>query len=179
MHILVATDGTLPMEKTAEMVARLHEPGDLVTIVTAVEFPREFLKGVAKATGVSEVATFAHEAGAGVLGIAGGARAAEKMKTRLPEVSNEKHPLASYFADTARQRTDSLRFRLGELGVDAAAAWVSTENQTARTILSMAENNNADVLVIGSHGRGRFEGPLGSTVTKIVRRATMQVVIIK
>jgi nucleotide-binding universal stress UspA family protein len=179
MHIFIATDGSLDVDKTATMVARLHEPGDDVSIVTAIQFPREFLSGIAKATGVSEVAKFAHEAGAGVLGIAGGAKAAEKMSSRLATPPQEQHPLNTYFSDTARQRTDGLRTRLGELGVDAVAAWVSTENQTARTILSMASKNGADLLIIGAHGRGRFEGPLGSTVTKIVRRAKMQVLIVR
>lgn len=179
MHIFIATDGTLETEKAADMVARLYEPGDSVTIITAIHFPREFLSGMAKATGVSQVAEFAHEAGAGVLGIAGGAKAAERLKTTIDARAEPKHPLNTYFADTARQRTDGLRKRLAELGVEAVAAWVSTENQTARTILSMASKNEADILVIGSHGRGRYEGPLGSTVSKIVRRAKMHVVIIR
>ena len=59
------------------------------------------------------------------------------------------------------------------------AAWAATENQTARTILGLASDYRADILVIGAHGQGRFEGPLGSTVTKIVRRAPMHVVIVK
>lgn len=179
MHIFIATDGTLDTEKTSKVVARLYEAGDTVTVVTAIHFPREFLTGMAKATGVTEVAEFAHEAGAGVLGIAGGAKAAERLKTSIGARAEPKHPLNTYFSDTARQRTDGLRKRLTELGVEAGAAWVSTENQTARTILSLASNNEADVLVIGSHGRGRFEGPLGSTVTKIVRGAKMHIVIVK
>jgi hypothetical protein len=34
-------------------------------------------------------------------------------------------------------------------------------------------------LIFGSHGRGRFEGPLGSTVTKLMRRAPMPVLVIQ
>lgn len=179
-HILVATDGTLDPEKAVAMVTRLHEPGDDVTIVTAVKYPREFLRGVAATTGVAEVAAFAHEAGPGVLGIAGGAKAAERLAAAAGSHSGpDDHPLGDYFQDTARERTDPLRNRLADEGVDAAALWTTTEDQTARTILDVAEKCGADVLVIGSHGRGRFEGPLGSTVTKIVRRADLPVVVVK
>ncbi len=179
MHILVATDGTIDTSRTATMVERIHQEGDVVTLVTVIQFPREFLNSLVKSTGVTEVANFAREAGAGVLGIAGGAKAAEKHLPKLLADSQANHPLNTYFSDTAHQRTDGLRQRLSELGVQPIVAWVSTDNQTARTILGVARNNNADLLVIGSHGRGRFEGPLGSTVTKIVRRATMDVIIIR
>lgn len=174
-QILVATDGNLDNERTADVVARLNEPGDEVCIVTAIQFPREFLRSVAKVAGVDDVADFAREAGAGVLGIGGGAKAAERFAQR--PVAD--HPLGDYFAKTAHERTDGLRKLLTERGVDAVAAWASTENQTARTILEIADKYEADILVIGSHGRGRFEGPLGSTVTKVVRRAPMHVVIVK
>ena len=176
-QILIATDGNLDDERTADVVARLHEPDDEVCVVTAIQFPREFLKSVAKLSGVDDVAEFAREAGAGVLGIGGGAKAAERFARRPNGAAD--HPLGDYFAKTAHERTDGLRKLLAERGVDAVAAWASTENQTARTILEIADKYEADILVIGSHGRGRFEGPLGSTVTKVARRAPMHVVIVK
>jgi len=178
MHILVATDGTLDPDRAADVVARLYEKGDDVTVVTAVQFPREFLAGVARTTGVTQVADFAHEAGAGVLGIAGGAKAAERF-SQPKTVAPSDHPLGQYFADTAHQRTDGLRRALTERGVESITVWASTENQTARTILDLATRNDADVLVIGRKGQGRFEGPLGSTVTKIARRAPMDVLIVR
>ena len=176
-QILIATDGTLDDQRTADVVARLYEPGDEVCVMTAIEFPREFLSSVAKVSGVEDVARFAAEAGAGVLGIGGGAKAAERIALSSKETAD--HPLGDYFAKTAHERTDSLRDVLRERGVDAVAAWASTEHQTARTILGIAETYEADILVIGAKGGGRFEGPLGSTVTKLVRRAPMNVVIIK
>ena len=176
-QILIATDGTLDDEQTANVVARLYEAGDEVCIMTAIEFPREFLSSVAKLANVEDVAKFATEAGAGVLGIGGGAKAAERFALRPKEM--DQHPLGDYFAKTAHDRTDSLRELLRERDVDAVAAWACTEHQTARTILNIAEAYEADILVIGAKGGGRFEGALGSTVTKVVRRAPMNVVIVK
>ena len=179
MQIFIATDGTLDTERTAEVVARLYEEGDEVTIVTAIQFPREFLRGVARTTGVDDVATFAHEAGAGVLGIAGGAKAAERLNALMKGGNAAEHPLGDYFVQTAKDRTDGLRRRLKDAGVSSVTAWASTENQTARTILDIAKRCEADILLIGAKGVGRFEGPLGSTVTKVVRRADIPVIVVK
>ncbi len=177
MHILVATDGHLDAVKATGLIARLHQSGDAVTLLTAVDHPREFLGDYASFTGVDEVAKIAHEAGPGVIGMASGAKAAERLTAS--STSTPPHPLNEYFTTTAQRRLKDLLQRLDDRGIEATAAWSPTENQTARTILEYAERENADLLIIGSHGRGRFEGPLGSTVTKLMRRAPIPVLVVK
>ncbi|MGZ8784831.1 MAG: universal stress protein [Acidimicrobiia bacterium] len=43
----------------------------------------------------------------------------------------------------------------------------------------MVAEIDADVLVIGTHGRGRFEGLLGSTGTKLARLAPCTVILVR
>ncbi|MCP4223932.1 MAG: universal stress protein [Actinomycetia bacterium] len=180
MHILIATDGHLDPKKATEMVTRMHRPDDMVTVLTAVEHPRQFLRSYAEETGVDEVATIAHEAGPGVLGIASGAKVAERLAPLLHHEQTEEYPaeLERYFATTARRRVDHLIDLLKAQGIIAEAAWTATDHQTADSILDAAKRADADVLVVGSHGQRRFEGVLGSTVDKLLRRASIPVVVI-
>jgi nucleotide-binding universal stress UspA family protein len=180
MHILIATDGHLDAGKATEMVARLFRPDDAVTVLTALDHPRRFLQGYAETAGVAEVATIAHEAGAGVIGFASGARAAERLAPLIRHQQPEKHPpgLSHYFAETARRRVGILIDRLKEAGIVAEAAWTTTDSQTADSVLDAAERAEADVLIVGSHGRRGLEGVLGSTATKLVRQASIPVMVI-
>ena len=184
MHVLVASDGQLPLDTATELIARIHEPGDTVTVLSAINHPREFLGDYAAIAGVEDVARIAHEAGPGMLNVASGAKAAERLsgsgaKRRRDPGSAPAHPLHDYFVKTTESRLGPLVDRLAVRGIEATAAWVPTENQTARTILEYAALHEAELLVIGSHGRGRFEGALGSTSTKLMRRAPMPVVVIR
>lgn len=180
MHILIATDGYLDARKATEIVARLHRPDDAVTVLTALDHPRRFLREYGETAGVTEVATIAHEAGAGVIGFASGAKAAERLAPLLHGGQPEERPsgLDHYFARAAQRRVDVLIDLLGEAGIEAEAAWTTTDSQTAESILAAAERAEADVLVVGSHGSRRFEGVLGSTVSKLLRRATVPVVVV-
>jgi nucleotide-binding universal stress UspA family protein len=180
MHILIATDGHLDPGKATEMATRLHRPGDAVTVLTAVEHPRRFLRSYAEVAGVAEVATIAHEAGAGVIGFASGAKAAEQLAPLLHHDEQKEHTtqLGSYFTTTARRRVDALMDLLKEQGIDAEAVWTTTDSQTADSILDTVERVEADVLIVGSRGRRRLEGMLGSTASKLLRRASIPVVVI-
>lgn len=176
MHILVATDGQLNPEKAAELVARLFEPDDTVTVLTALDHPREFLRDFAEVTGVEELARIAHEAGPGMMG--GGSLAAERLAPSAKSKEG-RGPLNDYFTTTAQRRLRDLVERLDSRGITAQGMWSPTENQTAKTILSVVAREGADLLVVGSHGQGRFEGALGSTATKLMRRAKIPVLVVR
>ena len=135
MHILVATDGHLDADKATGLIARLHQSGDAVTLLTAVDHPREFLGDYASFSGVDEVAKIAHEAGPGVIALASGAKAAERLTATSS--STPPHQLNEYFTTTAQRRLRNLLQRLDDRGIEATAAWSPTENQTARTILEI------------------------------------------
>ena len=180
MHILIASDGHLDSEKATAMVSRLVEPDDEVTVLTAVDHPRELPRGSAEMTGAEQVAKIAHEAGPGMIGFASGAVVAERLAPIMQAAYGKPEPrLGEYFETTALRRLKGLLGRLASRGIEANAIWSPTDNQTAKTILKVAERAEADVLVIGGHGRRRFEGALGSTATNVLKRAEMPVVVIK
>ena len=179
MHILIATDGHIDADATAVMVARIKQDDDKVTVLTVVNHPGEFLRNFAEVGGIADVDRILSESSASKAGFGSGTVSAD----RVDQVSKTKDsggpPLDQYFTDTAQRHQKPLLESLSSNGVEAKAVWAPTENKTARTILDTAGREKADLLVIGSHGGGRFEGLLGSTVTKVVRHADLPVMLVK
>ena len=177
MNILVATDGTLNTETASDAVGRFYQDSDTVTVFTAVNVPTDFLRGLGD-SGVKGAAQIALEAGQ-TLGA--GDKAAERLAPALPPPPRPKadSPVLAALASTAASRTKPLVDTLKEKGVEAKALWHTSENRTARTIMSAAEVLDAGLIIIGSHGHGRFEGLLGSTGTKLVRHAQTSVLVLR
>lgn len=177
MNILVATDGTLDPERAADAVARSHAEGDQVTVFTAMSVPTEFLRGLEN-SGVKEASQIALEAGQTLFA---GDRAAERLVgTMTPKpTAKTDTPVLHAMATAAEKRTKPIIDALKKRGIEATATWQGTEAKTAHTILGKIKEAEADLLIIGSHGRGQFEGRLGSTGTKLVRMSPASVLVIR
>jgi nucleotide-binding universal stress UspA family protein len=63
-------------------------------------------------------------------------------------------------------------------GISGESESLEGENAAA-TILNEIRSRDFDVVVIGSHGQGRFEGLLGSTGTKIARLSPVPVLLMR
>ncbi len=176
MNILLATDGTLDVDKAADAIARWYQDGDAVTVFTALNVPTDFLRNLGD-SGVKEASTIALEAGQG---FTAGDRAAEQLARphplKDPPVDS---PLMKAFHASAVDRTEPMVAALKERGIKAEATWTTTDNKTAKTILAFVEAWQAELVVMGSHGSGRFEGLLGSTGTKIARRCPVSLLMIR
>ncbi len=118
MHILVATDGVLDIDKTVELVGRMYESGDDVTVFTAIPFPRTFLQNYGEATGVDEVVKIAHEVGAG-LGFSSGAKAAERLASSSKAKREAKPAPNPYFETVVKRCCGPLTEALGAAGIPA------------------------------------------------------------
>ena len=179
MNIVVATDGTLSPASVTEAVGRFcQQPGDTVVVFTAVNVPTEFLTGLGD-EGVKEAAQIALEAGQTLFA---GDRSAERLSAEMPhkpERPSSDSNVANALSATANARTRPIVEALKEGGVEADSQWLTTENRTARTIMAYADSIDAGLIVIGSHGHGRFEGLLGSTGTKLVRLANQPVLVLR
>jgi nucleotide-binding universal stress UspA family protein len=176
MHILVATDGTLDPEAAADAVARWHAEGDAVTIFTAMNIPTDFLRRLGE-SGVQEASTIALEAGQG---FTAGDRAAERLAkpaAYAPPAGDS--PVMHALAKTATSRTEPIAAALEARGIKAKKTWITTENKTAKSVLMAVRQHDAELLIIGSHGHGRFDGLLGSTGTKLVRQSPVSVLILR
>jgi nucleotide-binding universal stress UspA family protein len=174
MHIMVATDGTLDPAKAADAVARWYTEGDTVEVFTAVNVPTEFLNRLGD-SGVAEASHIALEAAQGL-----GDRAAEQLAHKSGhQTLHGDSPVLTALAATAKARTKPVVEALDVRGVAAKGTWSTSENKTARTVIAAVKARHAELLVVGSHGRGRFEGLLGSTGTKLVRLAPTDVLVIR
>lgn len=168
MHVLVATDGTLDTERTAELAARLAGDTGRVTVFTAVEVPRQILNDLRSAAGSEPEPVEAN------------------LEYRREQAANAS--AGSWIGDDAfvenyvnrvvDTRTADLVAALAAIGVEVAAVGVEGEN-AARSVLEAVSEHEPDVLCLGTHGLGRFEGLLGSLSTKLARLASCSVLLIR
>lgn len=172
MHILIATDGELNVETAANFAARLSGPAGRVTVLTVVEVPRAFLHDMRS--------QWIAKDSAGVI--------LNDEFIATPFVSQEQETpkgwpgddamIERYLADKLEQHASPIVEELRTAGVEAEGIVVESENVT-KTILDQLETLGAGAVVIGSHGQGLFEGLLGSTGVKIVRRSSKPVLLIR
>ena len=83
-----------------------------------------------------------------------------------------------YLVDKRIQCADPIATAISATGI-AAEAIVAEGEKPANLIAERVVDLDADVLVIGSHGQGLFQGVLGSTGTKLVRRCPKPVLLLR
>ena len=170
MHVLVATDGEIETAAAVDFAATLAGSDGRVTVLTVVEVPRAFLNDVRSHWIVED--------GPNVV--------ADYTYVETPKVHQEGPTgwpgddalIERYLGDKLRQNTAQLVHTLEERGIETDALVVESEN-VASTIIEQLVALDAGVVVIGSHGQGLFQGLLGSTGTKIVRRSPKPVLLIR
>ena len=86
--------------------------------------------------------------------------------------------VSRYVHGVVAQRTADLVAELEAAGVEHTVVGVEGEN-AARSVLEAVESHQPDVLCIGTHGLGRFEGLLGSSSTKLSRMAPFSVMLVR
>lgn len=170
MHVLIATDGELDPGEAAHFAAALAGPEGRVTILTVVEIPRRLLSELRNLMGEQvPVPVDTDEE------YVGQAPSSTTPPTGWP---GDDAMITRYLEDKKRQITKPVTAALGELGVSADRIVIEHED-AATVILDQIEILGADVLVIGSHGQGLFQGLLGSIGTKLVRRSPCPVLVVR
>jgi nucleotide-binding universal stress UspA family protein len=179
MHLLLATDGTLPVEAAVRHVERLHRAGDQVAVMTAINLPRRLLKQLeAIASSDADIGSVVDAAGPGFVGLGGGDRVAERLTRRSAGLPLD-DVLERYHEQVAHTSTQPLLDALADAGIEAERVVRETQDRTAATIIDVCRERRVDLLLIGSTGRGRFEGRVGATGTKLVRDAPCDVLLIR
>lgn len=168
MHVLVATDGTLDTTLTATMVSRLAGETGRVTVFTVVEVPRRILSDMRSAS--------TRHADPATVDVAYRREQAGDLATG--SWIGDDAFIAQYVDRVVASRTTELVAALQASGVDAVASGVEGEN-AARLVLDSVGKLDPDVLVVGTHGLGRFEGLLGSMSTKLARQAPCPVLLVR
>jgi nucleotide-binding universal stress UspA family protein len=170
MHVMVATDGTLDAVKTAGLAAKLAADDGRVTVFTVVEVPRKLLEDMRDASlppndpKLSEVTTEYRDN--------------QAETTATTGWIGDDAFVDRYVSDKVEDRAGDLSAALSTTGIDYEV--IGEENEdAAKAILDAAAAREVDVLLIGPHGLGRFEGLLGSISTKLVRRASCSVMVVR
>jgi nucleotide-binding universal stress UspA family protein len=170
MHVMVATDGSLDAKKTAAIAAKLAAGDGRVTVFTVVEVPRGMLDEMRAAYGSS-----ADQKAREITLQYRSTQADDTVPT--PWVGDDAI-VARYVNDKVAERTAELVAELDAVGLEFDVIGEEGEN-AAQSVLKAAETHGADVLCIGTHGLGRFEGMLGSLSTKVARLAQCSVVLVR
>ncbi|NOY55022.1 MAG: universal stress protein [Actinobacteria bacterium] len=170
MHIMVATDGSLDPGKTADFLKHLIRPDDRVTVLTVVEIPRSLLSDLRALFEQRDVLQGADTDDEYV--------SPTPITTLSPNWPGDDTILARYVDDQRERRAEPLVQALTEAGLNAEAVAVEGADPT-RPILEAVEREHVDLLCAGAHGRGMFEGLLGSTSTRLARRAPCPVLLIR
>jgi nucleotide-binding universal stress UspA family protein len=168
MHVLVATDGQLDSAAVAKFSAPLAGPDGTVTVLTVIEVPRAMLQELQSHFSDQEPPQL-HMVDT------------ETVATDAPQNPRSwpgDDAIINQYLDNKRdQICTPLVAALEEAGVTATSRVV--EGQADRGILDTARELEADVIVIGAHGSGFFEGLLGSTGAKVTRLAKRPVLLLR
>lgn len=168
MKVLIATDGTLDAERAARFAAALAGPDGSVTVLTMIEINRNLLRDLRALFGERQVDTTHQDAE--YVGLQ--PSASTPVGSDWP---GDDQMLKRYLEDQKVARTAELAAALEAAGI--ATTVIALEGEAAPGIIEAA--SDFDVVCAGSHGRGLFDGFLGSTSTKLVRRCPTPVLIIR
>ena len=169
MHIVVATDGSLDPVMTAGFVGP-HANGTAVTVLTAVEIPRRLLADLRAVYG-EQPAPLVDSDGEYV-GIAPSGSAIDF------DFPGDDRMIDQYLSNQLEERTAAMVTALKEAGMNVDVEILEGENG-AKLILEFLRAKKADLIVMGTTGRGLFEGMLGSTGAKVARHAPCSVLLIR
>lgn len=170
MKVVISTDGNVDPQKAAEMGAALVGDRGSVTVLTVVEVPRKVIAAMREASEEGDGAV-ARQVNVGHSHV----RAGDPEPTRW---IGDDAAIERYIAARTTEATTDLIEALEARDVGTTLVTLESEN-TATTIIEAVEEMGADVLIIGTHGLGRFEGLLGSISTKLARRAGCSVLLVR
>ena len=171
MHVMIATDGSLDANRAAQLAALLAGDDGRVTVYTAIEVPRRLLDEMRRAAThpiddekVQELSVeYRHD------------QAGDPPVTHW---AGDDAVLSRYVDRHVRERTADLAAAIEQTGVSYTVVGEEGEHP-ARLVLEAVRNNDVDVLCLGTHGLGRFEGLLGSISTKLARLSPCSVMLVR
>lgn len=168
MHAVIATDGQMDAELAAAMASRLAGPDGRVTVLTIVEIPRTLLRDL----------RVRYTADAGEAVTVDRSTVDVRPTGEPGSWPGEDAVIARYLRDKSADRTSALVDALAARGITATVDAREGE-RVATDILEAVAELDVDVLCVGAHGAGRFEGLLGSTSTKIARHSPCPVLLLR
>lgn len=170
MNVLVCTDGKSDIDTSARFAYALAGSEGSATVLTVVPIPRQLVSQLREQWG--ETPTSTTDVDAEYVGAPGGI---QKIARSFP---GDDAVIEQYLGNKRIELCKPVVEAIRELG-GAAASDVREGHEIAAGIMEVAQQIKADVIVIGSHGHGGFQGLLGSTGSKLVRRAKRPVLVLR
>jgi nucleotide-binding universal stress UspA family protein len=170
MDVLVATDGSIDPQQAAQFATALAGSEGKTTVVTVVRVPRTLLSDLRARFGESPSAMVDIDA--------------EYVGPQVVEGSpplgwpGDDAVIAQYLGDKRIERCRPVVEAIRAAG-GTAESTVKEGDDVEDEILAAATQLGVGAIVVGSHGHGAFQGLLGSTGAKVVRRATCPVVVLR
>ena len=170
MQVLVATDGSMEIDRAADFAVALAGEGGATTVVTVVQVPRGLVAELKAQYGDQPPVSVEADAE-----YVGSPRSGAMLEKGWP---GDDALIDRYLGDKrveiCKPVVEAIRLRGGE-----ASSSVEESDDVEATVMRLAEDLGADVIVVGSHGHGAFQGLLGSTGAKLVRRSPVPVLVIR
>jgi nucleotide-binding universal stress UspA family protein len=170
VNVLIATDGKLEPELAARFAKPLAGPTGTATVLTVIEIPRRLLTELRSHFGEMEGTIIDRDAE-----YVAGAIAHDVEPRGWP---GDDAVIQRYLDDKRDEYTGPIVAQLQAMGVKATGDAIEGES-AASAILGTIEERGIDVLLIGSHGQGLFEGLLGSTGTRLTRQSSCPVLVLR
>ena len=170
MHVLIATDGTMNIDVTTRFVTALAGEGGETTISSIVRIPRQLLQDLRSQYG--EQSGVRVDADAEYVG-------APAVDTSTPQGwPGDDAVIEQYLNNKRAEITDPVLEAIQATGAKARSI-VREGDDVEQDIMDLATEIGAEVIVIGSHGHNAFQGLLGSTGAKLVRRSPVPVLVLR
>lgn len=170
MHVVIATDGTMDAAAAGRFGTALAGDGGKVTVLTIVEVNRNLLRSLRAIYGERHPPPIDQDAE-----YVGVQTSGAPLQAGWP---GDDEMIARYLDQQREARTTALAAAFEEAGVDVEVEAREGEDPAAGILAALAEIG-PDVVVVGSHGSGLFEGLLGSTGTKVARRSPCPVLVLR
>ncbi len=170
MHVLVATDGCSDVAETARFAYALTGAEGTTTVATVVPVPRQLVAELREQWG--EPKPVHVDSDAEYVGAPGTNGTLERSFPGDDAVVEQY--LGNKRVEYCKPIAEAIR------GLGGTAESLTREGtEISRQIMDIAAELDADIIVIGSHGLGGFQGLLGSTGAKLVRRAKRPVLVLR
>lgn len=168
MHVLVATDGSMDAQKAARFATALAGPDGSTTVMTVVRVPRTLVTDLRARFGESPASVVDIDAEYVGPTVVGGS---------TPQGwPGDDAVVAQYLGDKRIEYCRPIVEAIRETGGKAEST-VREGEDVADDVLATATELAVDVVIVGSHGHGSFQGLLGSTGSKIARRSHCPVLV--
>lgn len=170
MHVLVATDGTMEVDRTATFAVALAGEGGTTTVATIVRIPRRLLQELRVQWGAHSGVKVDSDAE-----YVGSPNVEMQMPKDWP---GDDSVIDQYLGNKRVELARPVVLGIREIGGKAESI-VREGDDIEDDLMALASELKVDVIVIGSHGHGAFQGLLGSTGAKLVRRSPVPVLVIR